>query len=86
VSDDGPSISVLAGQLGYLFEDDPSLRQASDADLAARLSRDDRFARAREHYPILSDEEVAEHLDEFPERITADQVRTARARVGDLDA
>ncbi len=85
MSDAGPSISILAGQLGYLFEDDPAARRASDADLAARLSRQDRFARARERYPILSDDEVADRLDEFPDRITAEQVRAARARVGDTD-
>jgi len=86
VSDDGPSISILAGQLGYLFEDDPSAREASDEQLATRMSRQDRFARAREKYPILSDAEVAEHLDEFPARITAEQVRAARVRVsGDDD-
>jgi hypothetical protein len=85
VSDDGPSISVLAGQLDYLFEDEPTLRTASDAELAARISRDDRFARARQHYPMLSDAEVAAHLDEFDERITAEHIHAARARMGDTD-
>lgn len=83
MTDDAPTIGVLAGQLEYLFEDEPGLRTASDADLARRLSHDDRFARAREHYPILSDAEVAEHLDEFDDRITPDLVRAARARVHD---
>jgi hypothetical protein len=79
VSDGAPTAGVLAGQLEYLFEDEPDLRTASDADLARRLSYDDRFARAREHYPILSDAEVAEHLDEFDDRITPAMVRAARA-------
>jgi hypothetical protein len=81
VSDDAPSVSILAGQLGYLFEDDPAARAASDEELAARLSRQDRFARAREKYPILSDDEVAAHVEEFDDRITAEMVRAARARV-----
>ena len=80
MSDDAPSISILAGQLGYLFEDDPSAGDASDEELAAKLSRQDRFARAREKYPILSDAEVAEHVDELADRITPAMVREARAR------
>jgi hypothetical protein len=79
VSDDAPSTSILAGQLGFLFEDDPAARDASDDELAAKLSHDDRWARAREQYPILSDDEVAEHLDEFDDRITPAMVRAARA-------
>jgi hypothetical protein len=78
MSDDAPSTSVLAGQLAYLFEDDPALRDASDDDLAARLNHNDRFARAREHYPLLSDSEVRDKVDEFPERITAAAVHAAR--------
>lgn len=77
---DPPSISVLAGQLSYLFEDDPSLRTASDEVVAARLSRNDRFARARERYPLATDAEIAEKVDEFDERITPELVRRARAR------
>jgi len=81
VSDEGPSTAVLAGQLGYLFEDDPAARLLSDEELSARLSRDDRFARARQKYPALTDDEVREHLDEFEDRITPEQVRAARAHV-----
>jgi hypothetical protein len=78
MSDDAPSTSVLAGQLAYLFEDDPALRDASDDDLAARLNHNDRYARAREHYPLLSDAEVRDKVGEFPERITASAVHAAR--------
>jgi hypothetical protein len=78
---DPPSISVLAGQLSYLFEDDPSLRTASDEDVAARLNHNDRFARARERYPLATDEEIAERVAEFDERITPDAVREARTQV-----
>ena len=35
MSDDAPSISRLAGQLGYLFDEEPQLATASSADLAA---------------------------------------------------
>lgn len=78
---DAPSVSVLAGQLSYLFEDDPALRTASDEDVAARLNRNDRFARAREHYPLESDAEIAEKVAEFDERITPALVREARTQV-----
>ena len=78
---DPPSISVLAGQLTYLFEDDPSLRSASDDAVAARLNHDDRFARARERYPLASDAEIAEKVDEFDERITPAIVAEVRTQV-----
>lgn len=81
MTDDAPSISRLAGQLSYLFEDHPDLRGASDEDVAARLDHDDRFARARERYPLVSDAEIAEKVDEFDSRITAAMVREARTQV-----
>lgn len=81
MSDDAPSSSILAGQLGYLFEDEPEAQTESDEALAARLSRDDRFARARQKYPMESDDEVRAHLDEFDDRITPAMVREARARL-----
>ena len=55
---DGPSISILAGQLGYMFEDDPSLRDAPVAQLVARLNEEDRWARAIAKYPNRSDAAV----------------------------
>lgn len=81
MSEDVPTISILAGQLGYLFEDEPDARRDSDEALAARLSRDDRFARARQQYPMESDDEVRAHLDEFDDRITPAMIREARARL-----
>jgi len=78
---DPPSASILAGQLSYLFEDEPALRTASDEMLAARLNRNDRFARARERYPLATDAEIAERVAEFDERITPDAVREARGQV-----
>lgn len=72
-----PSVERLAGQLRYLLEDRAELRGASPEQLAERLNHDDRFARARERYPLASDAEVAEKVAEFPERITAAQVRDA---------
>ena len=78
---DHPSISVLAGQLSYLFEDEPALRTASDDDVAARLNRNDRFARARERYPLATDAEIAERVAEFDERITPAMVQEARGQM-----
>ncbi len=78
---DQPSVSVLAGQLSYLFEDEPALRTASDEDVAARLNHNDRFARARERYPLASDDEISAKVREFDERITAALVREARTQV-----
>ena len=80
MSDDVPSPSVLHGQLTYLFEDEPDLRDASDDDIAARLNRNDRFARARERYPMRSDAEIQDKVAEFDDRITPAMVREARSR------
>lgn len=77
----GPSVSRLAGQLGYLFEDDPSLRQAPVAQLVARLNEDDRWARAVDAYPNRSDAEVRAHVAEFHDRIGAVEVEQARRQV-----
>ncbi|MSO80047.1 MAG: hypothetical protein EXQ79_10670 [Acidimicrobiia bacterium] len=81
MSDNPPSVSVLAGQLSYLFEDSPELATASDDELAARLNHDDRFARARERYPLASDEEIHEKVDEFNERITPAMAHEARGHM-----
>jgi len=78
---DPPSVSILAGQLSYLFEDHPHLATASDEEVAAHLNHDDRFARARERYPLASDGEIAQRVAEFDERITPDAVRQARAHM-----
>ena len=78
---DSPSVSVLAGQLSYLFEDEPALRTASDEIVAARLNHNDRFARARERYPLATDDEIAGKVAEFDERITPAMVAEARTQV-----
>jgi hypothetical protein len=70
-------VSRIAGQLSYLFEERPELRRASAEQLAERLDREDRFARARERYPFESDDEIKAHVSELESRITADLVREA---------
>lgn len=80
MSDDAPSVSRLAGQLGYLFEEEPELRDASAEQLAARLDHEDRYARARQKYVLEDDQYVHDHIDEFPSRITADMIEQARRR------
>ena len=77
----GPSVELLAGQLGYLLEEQPELRSASAEQLAARLNRDDRFARARSKYPMATDAEIAQRVGEFEDRITSADVQAALARV-----
>ena len=78
MTDDAPSIGRLAGQLGYMFDDDPSLREAPVAQLVARLNEEDRWARAITRYPNRSDAEVHQHLAEFHDRIGAVDVEHAR--------
>jgi len=90
MSDAAPSKAKLAGQLGYMFEDDPALRAAPVQQLAERLNREDRLARAIAKYPHDNDREIAAHLPEFAERITAADVEAALADalggLGDRDA
>lgn len=81
MADDAPSIRTLAGQLAYLFEDDPDLRAASDEDIARRLNHTDRYARARERYPLHTDKEVAAKVSEFEDRITPEAVHEARGQI-----
>jgi len=76
-----PSPDRLRGQLEYLFDDDPALRRAPVEELAERLNHDDRWARARARYPLDSDAELRGKLGEFDDRITAEEVRSARERV-----
>ncbi len=80
MTDASPSVARLAGQLGYLFEDDPAAADASAVDLTARLNRQDRLARAIARYPGRSDAEVRSHLDEFPDRIPVADVEAALER------
>jgi hypothetical protein len=81
MSDDAPSIGTLAGQLGYLFEERPRLMQATPEELAEQLNHEDRFARARQQYIRESDEFVADHIAEFPSRITTEMVEQALAQL-----
>ena len=76
--DDAPSVGRLAGQLGYMFDDDPSLRDAPVAQLVARLNEEDRLARAIAKYPNRPDAEIRGHLAEFHDRIGAVEVEQAR--------
>jgi hypothetical protein len=83
VSDDVPSVSRIAGQLGYLFEERPRLREATAEELAEQLNHEDRYARARQQYVLESDDFVREHIDEFPPRITTEMVEQALQQVRD---
>jgi hypothetical protein len=78
MDDDGPSVSRLAGQLVYLFEEQPELRRAPATELVARLNEEDRWARAIDRYPNRSDAEVRAHLAEFQDRIGVVEVEHAR--------
>jgi transposase len=72
-------VSKLAGQLVYLFEDDPALRDAPVGQLRDRLAFEDRVARARHKYPNDNDAEVQSRLAEFDDRITEADVAAAIA-------
>jgi len=78
---DAPSVSRLAGQIEYLFEDRPELRSATVDELVERLNHDDRFARARETYQAESDDYVRSRVDEFEARITPALVEEALQRL-----
>jgi transposase len=74
---DAPSVSKLAGQLVYIFEDDPALRDAPVTQLRDRLALEDRVARARHQYPNDNDAEIQARLAEFDDRIALGDVETA---------
>ena len=76
-----PSVSRLAGQLEYLFEEHPEYRHVAVAELVTRLNEEDRWARAIARYPSRSDAEVHGHLAEFHDRIGAVEVEQARQEV-----
>lgn len=80
---DQPSVSRLAGQIEYLYEDRPELRSTTLGQLVERLNHDDRFARAREAYQAESDDYVRAHVDEFPARITPAMVEEALQQIRD---
>ncbi len=80
-----PSVSKLAGQLLYMFEDDRSLVDAPVSELRDRLALDDRVGRARHRYPNDNDAEIQGRLAEFDDRISeadvAAAVEQAKARL-----
>jgi len=77
------SASRIAGQLRYLLEERPELRAASAETLRARLSLEDRYARARARFPLANDTEITAHLGEFEDRVGLEMVRDARASITD---
>jgi hypothetical protein len=74
---DGPSVSRIVGQLGYLFEERPELSGASASELAVWLSREDRMARAREKDPLGSREAVEAAAAQLDDRVTESMVADA---------
>jgi hypothetical protein len=76
------AVSLLAGQLDYLFEERPELRSAPPSRLADRLNREDRLVRARAEQPLESDRWVEQRADELDDRFTIGQVEEAIAIVG----
>jgi len=73
-----PTPERIRGQLGYLFDDDPDLADASDEELADRLDAQDRAARARAELPLESDAVVRERAATLDRRVTPELVAAAR--------
>jgi hypothetical protein len=71
------TVSLLAGQLDYLFEERPELRAAPAPQLLDRLNREDRLVRARAEDVRQTDEWVERRADELDSRFTLDQVEEA---------
>jgi hypothetical protein len=82
---DTPSVSQLVGQLGYVFDDEPELRDAPMQELLDRFNREDRFARARRAYPLATDDEIARKVVEFEDRIAVDRFVEALRQVRGAD-
>ena len=74
-----PTVSLLAGQLDYVFEERPELRDAPAAQLLDQLNREDRLVRARAEQPLESDEWVQGRAGELESRYTLGQVEAAIA-------
>jgi hypothetical protein len=72
-----PTVSRLAGQLDYLFEERPELRNAPPSQLLDRLNHEDRLVRARAEDVRQSDEWVQRRAEELDDRYTLDQVEQA---------
>jgi hypothetical protein len=74
-----PTVSRLAGQLDYVFEERPDLRDAPAAQLLDQLNREDRLVRARAEKPLESDAWVQDRAGELDDRYTLGQVEAAIA-------
>jgi hypothetical protein len=74
-----PTVSRLAGQLDYVFEERPDLRDAPAAQLLDQLNREDRLVRARAEQPLESDAWVQDRAGELDDRYTLGQVEAAIA-------
>ena len=74
-----PTVSRLAGQLDYLFEERPELRDAPAAQLLDQLNREDRLVRARAEQPLESDAWVQDRAGGLEDRYTLGQVEAAIA-------
>lgn len=72
-----PTVALIVGQLGYLFEDDPSLRESSAEELTARLDHDDRAARARAEEPFASRDKIEARAAILRPQITLALVQAA---------
>ena len=74
-----PTVSRLAGQLDYLFEERPELRDAPASQLLDQLNREDRLVRARAEQPLESDGWVQDRAGQLEDRYTLGQVEAAVA-------
>jgi len=75
------TVSLLAGQLDYLFEEQPALRNAAPGRLLDRINREDRLSRARTEQPLETDRWVHRRSEELENRFTLDQIEQALAIV-----
>jgi len=74
---DERQVSLLAGQLDYLFEEQPALRSATASQLLERLNREDRLVRARAEQPLESDAWVQQRSGELENRFTTADIEAA---------
>lgn len=88
---DDATVSRLAGQLDYVFEERPDLRSARPVQLLEQLNREDRLVRARAEQPLERDEWVRHRAEQLEDRYTLAEVEAAiavalgRARIDDDD-
>ena len=74
---DDRQVSLLAGQLDYLFEEQSHLRNAPASQLLDRLNREDRLVRARAEQPLESDSWVQQRAEELADRFTTADIEAA---------